>query len=331
MNKLVTPVGEKISDEIRQQLGRVGVLLGGRSSEREISLRSGEAVVAALCEAGVEAEAIDVADDIVERLCAANIDRAFIVLHGAGGEDGRIQALLEFLHIPYTGSGVQASAIGMDKLLTKRVWQGMGLPTPNYRVLDDRSDWAAVLGDLAGAVMVKPTHEGSSIGMAQVSSAEQLQDAYSAARAYDSSVIAEQLIRGGEYTVAILNDRALPPIKLETDHQFYDFEAKYLADDTRYLCPCGLPDAAVEKLQTLALQAFSAVGCKGWGRVDFMADQQGNFYLLEVNTVPGMTGHSLVPMAAKVAGINFTELVVNIILTTLVVAPEADKLGGAPE
>src|SRR5690606_10964293 len=244
---------------------------------------------------------------------AAQIDRAFIALHGPGGEDGRIQAVLEYLHIPYTGSDVQSSALAMDKLRSKQLWRGAGLPTPDFAVLSESTDWQAVLQELGGEVMVKPAHEGSSIGMARVQSARELQEAYQNAAGYDTSVIAERLITGAEYTVAVLDGVALPPIKLETHHRFYDFDAKYLAEDTRYLYPCQLSAHKEQQLKDLALNAFNAIGCSGWGRLDVMADAQENFYLLEVNTVPGMTGHSLVPMAAKAHGLSFAQLVVAIL------------------
>jgi D-alanine-D-alanine ligase len=307
------PVKLPVSEELKKQLGRVGVLLGGTSSEREISLQSGAAVVAALEEAGIEHVAIDVGVNAIADIQAAKIDRAFLALHGAGGEDGRIQAVLEYLGIPFTGSGVQASALAMDKLRTKQLWRGVNLSTPDFAVLNAANDWDKVLADLGGEVMVKPAHEGSSIGMARVNTAQELADAFKNAAKYDGSVIAERLIVGGEFTVAILDGEALPPIKLETDHTFYDFNAKYIANDTRYICPCELAPEKEAELKQLALAAFDAVGCEGWGRVDVMADQSMNFYLLEVNTLPGMTSHSLVPMAAKARGLSFSELVLTIL------------------
>ena len=306
-----------VDTEFKKQLGRVGVLLGGQSSERDISLQSGGAVVAALAEAGIDHVAIDIGENAIADIQAAKIDRAFLALHGAGGEDGRIQAVLEYLHIPFTGSGVQASALGMDKLRTKQLWCGVGLPTPEFAVLDENTDWQKTLDYLGGEAMVKPAHEGSSIGMARVDSAEKLAAAYDAAKHYDGSVIAERLIVGSEFTVAILNGEALPPIKLETDHVFYDYNAKYIANDTRYICPCGLTLEKENELKKLALAAFNTVGCEGWGRVDVMADRDMNFYLLEVNTAPGMTSHSLVPMAAKVRGLSFAELVLTILRCSL--------------
>lgn len=312
-----------ITNEFKQQLGRVGVLYGGLSAEREISLQSGAAVIAALTEAGVEHVAIDVSENVIADIQAAKIDRAFIMLHGPGGEDGRMQALLEFLNIPYTGSGVQSSALAMDKLRTKQLWRGLdingkrGLSTPEFAVLNSQSNFAQVLASLGGEVMVKPANEGSSIGMSRVSNAAELAQAFDKAAQYQGEVLVERLIVGAEYTVAILNGEALPPIRLETDHSFYDFNAKYIAEDTRYICPCGLSPQKEQELKQLALNAFNAVGCHGWGRVDVMADAQQNFYLLEVNTAPGMTSHSLVPMAAKAIGLSFTELVLTILQASL--------------
>ena len=301
-----------------EQLGRVAVLYGGVSAEREISLLSGSAVIKALNEAGVQVEPVDIGKNALAQLQQLKVDRAFIALHGAGGEDGKIQALLEYLGIPYTGSGISASALCMDKLRTKQLWRGVGLPTPAYTVLRADSDWQQVMESLGGLVMVKPSHEGSSIGMAKVASAGELAMAFENASRFDSVVLAERYISGAEYTVAILNDLALPPIKLETHHQFYDFHAKYEANDTRYICPCGLPAEKEKQLRDLSFAAFEAVGAKGWGRVDVMADQAGDFYLLELNTVPGMTSHSLVPMAAKAAGYTFNQLVLAILRQTLV-------------
>lgn len=312
-----------IDTKLKAALGRVGVLYGGQSAEREISLQSGAAVFAALQEAGVDAVLIDVGDNIIADIKEAKIDRAFLALHGPGGEDGRIQALLEYLHIPYTGSGVQSSALAMDKLHTKQVWRGVSLegrqqlPTPPYEVLDASSDFAAVLKKLDGEVMVKPANEGSSIGMSRVKTADELKAAYEKAAVYQGDVLVEKLIVGAEYTIAILDDEALPPIKLETDHSFYDFNAKYIADDTRYICPAGLSTEKETELKKMALAAFKAIGCRGWGRVDVMADANQHFYLLEVNTAPGMTSHSLVPMAAKARGLSFAELVLTILLASL--------------
>ncbi len=293
--------------------GRVGVLYGGTSAERDISLQTGAAVLNALQQSGVDAVGIDIGADAIAQIQATPMDLAFIALHGPGGEDGRIQGVLEYMGIPYTGSDVSASALAMDKLRSKQLWAGIGLSTPEFAIVNADSDWDRVLKNLGGDAIVKPAHEGSSIGMARVQSGAELAEAYRQAAHYDGSVLVERLITGSEYTVAILDGEALPPIKLETDHRFYDYDAKYLADDTRYLCPCGLDSEREKGLKSLALQAFDSLGCRGWGRVDVMADQLGNFYLLEVNTVPGMTSHSLVPMAAQAAGLSFAELVVRIV------------------
>lgn len=289
--------------------GRVGVLYGGTSAEREISLQTGTAVLAALERLGVDAVGLDLGERALGQLQATPMDLAFIALHGPGGEDGRIQAVLEYMGIPYTGSDVASSALAMDKLRSKQLWAGIGLPTPAFELLGEGSDWERIVKNLGGDVIVKPSHEGSSLGMARVQTGTELAEAHARAARYDTSVLAERRIDGSEYTVALLDGEALPPIRLETDNRFYDYEAKYLADDTRYLCPCGLDKERESGLKALALRAFDSLGCRGWGRVDVMADGTGNFYLLEVNTVPGMTGHSLVPMAAEAAGLDFAELV----------------------
>ncbi|HET19560.1 MAG TPA: D-alanine--D-alanine ligase [Chromatiales bacterium] len=299
-----------------KRFGRVAVLYGGWSAEREVSLKSGRAVLEALQARGVDAHGIDAGRDVVEQLKAGGYDRAFIVMHGRGGEDGVIQGALELIEMPYTGSGVMASALGMDKLRTKQLWIGAGLPTPAFRVLESTADAEEAGRSLALPLMVKPALEGSSIGMSKVRAAADLPAAFAKASGF-GPVLAEQFIEGGEYTVAILGGQALPPIRLETSHDFYDFDAKYIADDTRYHCPCGLPPEAEEELKGLALSAFRAVGASGWGRVDVMRDGDGRFWLLEINTVPGMTDHSLVPMAARVAGMDFGELVWRILETTL--------------
>ena len=297
--------------------GRVAVLFGGSSAERAVSLKSGAAVLAALQAAGVDAYGIDAGAQLAEQLLSERPDRVFIALHGRGGEDGSLQGLLESLRIPYTGSGVMASAIGMDKLRTKQIWQSLGLPTPAYAMLRDGEQCAEIVERLGTPLIIKPLHEGSSIGMAKADSLQQLQDAWQGAQSYDSEALVEQWIQGAEFTVAVLDGQALPPIRLRTPHTFYDYEAKYQANDTQYLCPCGLPPEQEAQLKALSLRAFEAVGCKGWGRVDVMQDEQGNFYLLEVNTVPGMTDHSLVPMAAKATGLSFGDLVLAILAGTL--------------
>ncbi len=301
----------------QEQFGRVAVLFGGTSAEREISLISGQAVLDALRSAGVDADAFDPANRPIAEIAA--YDRAFIVLHGRGGEDGTLQGALELLGVPYTGSGVLASALGMDKARTKQLWLGCGLPTPAYRRLHGDTDFEAVVADLGLPLMIKPVREGSSIGMRKVESLAELPEAYGFAAQYDDEIIAERWISGREYTIVILGGRALPVIRLQPhqSHGFYDFEAKYQANDTQYLCPCGLNADDESRLQATALEAFSAVGARGWGRIDAMQDQDGRFWLLEVNTVPGMTDHSLVPMAARAAGIDFQALVLAILSQTL--------------
>jgi len=303
-----------------QGFGRVAVLMGGTAAEREVSLVSGRAVLDGLRRRAVDAHPIDVTGPgVLEELAGGGFDRAFVVLHGRGGEDGVIQGALETLGLPYTGSGVLGSAIGMDKLRTKLIWQGMGLPTPGFVVLREDEDLPAA-SELGFPLMVKPVHEGSSIGMTRVVSASELREAWAVARRFDREVLAEQWITGSEYTVAILGDRALPIIRLETPHEFYDYDAKYQAEDTRYLIPSGLDSEREAAVQAMALQAFQAVGAHGWGRVDLMIDEAGQPWLIEVNTVPGMTGHSLVPMAAAAVGIDFDELVWQILAQTLEVA-----------
>jgi D-alanine-D-alanine ligase len=293
--------------------GRVAVLFGGKSAEREISLKSGNAVLGALQGAGVDAFGIDVGDDFLQRLLDEQIDRAFIVLHGRGGEDGSMQGLLECAGIPYTGSGILASALAMDKLRTKQVWQSLGLPTPRHAALSSVEDCQAAAAELGFPLIVKPAHEGSSIGMAKVQSVEELIAAWQAASRYDAEVLVEQWIQGPEFTVAVLRGQVLPPIALGTPHSFYDYDAKYLASDTQYRIPCGLDAAKEEELKALTVRACEAVGTQGWARVDVMQDTAGQFWLLEVNTVPGMTDHSLVPMAAQAAGLDFQQLVLAIL------------------
>ncbi|HET9663227.1 MAG TPA: D-alanine--D-alanine ligase [Burkholderiales bacterium] len=293
--------------------GKVAVLMGGPSAEREISLKSGTMVLAALKGRGIDAHAFDPREAGLEQLIAQKFDRAFIALHGRFGEDGTVQGALEYLRIPYTGSGVMASALAMDKWRTKLLWQAAGMPTPPYELLTANSPFVDVAARLGLPLMVKPAREGSSIGMSKVTSVEKLQPAFELAAQYDSVVIAERFIEGTELTAAILGDEALPLIRLETPRVFYDYQAKYFADDTRYICPCGLPRDQEGRIQDTALRAFALVGCSGWGRVDVMLDRRGQPYLLEVNTIPGMTDHSLVPMAARARAIAFEDLVVRIL------------------
>ncbi|QNH05751.1 D-alanine-D-alanine ligase [Ectopseudomonas composti] len=293
--------------------GRVAVLFGGKSAEREVSLKSGNAVLSALQAGGVDAFGIDVGDDFLQRLNSEKIDRAFIVLHGRGGEDGSMQGLLECAGIPYTGSGILASALAMDKLRTKQVWHSLGLPTPRHAVLTSQADCEAAAAELGFPLIVKPAHEGSSIGMAKVESVEALIAAWQDAARYDSQVLVEQWIAGPEYTIAVLRGEVLPPIGLGTPHSFYDYDAKYLANDTQYRIPCGLSAEKEAELKVLTARACEAVGTQGWARADVMQDASGHFWLLEVNTVPGMTDHSLVPMAARAAGLDFQQLVLAIL------------------
>ena len=300
-----------------QAFGRVAVLFGGKSAEREVSLKSGNAVLQALQSAGVDAFGIDAGDDLLQRLTSEKIDRAFIVLHGRGGEDGSMQGLLECAGIPYTGSGILASALAMDKLRTKQVWQSLGLPTPRHAVLASRDDCAAAAAELGFPLIVKPAHEGSSIGRAKVASLDELIAAWQDASRYDAQVLVEQWIHGPEYTIAMLRGQVLPPIGLGTPHSFYDYDAKYLADDTQYRIPCGLDAAKEAELKDLTARACEAVGTQGWARADVMQDADGKFWLLEVNTVPGMTDHSLVPMAARAAGLDFQQLVLAILADSL--------------
>ncbi len=303
----------KVTDkETIARLGRVAVIMGGDSAEREVSLKSGRAVLEALQAAGVDAFGIDAADDLIGQLQANSITQVFNVLHGRGGEDGKLQGLLDFMGIPYTGSRVLGSALAMDKIRTKYIWKQLGLPTPNFASLNATSDWSEVVAQL-GKFVVKPVREGSSIGISIVDNGGDVRSAYESASAFDSEVMAEQYIDGTEFTVAILNGEAMPVIEFHTPHKFYDYDAKYIANDTQYLCPAPIDEATTAYLQDLSLQAFNAVGCEGWGRVDIMRDQQGKFWLLEVNTVPGMTDHSLVPMAATAKGLSFTELLLQIL------------------
>ncbi len=310
--------GFRIDEKTRQALGRVAVVMGGDSAERTISLKTGQAVTQALQSAGVDAEGVDVQGrDLLELAAAGRYDRCFIALHGRGGEDGTAQAILEQAGLPYTGSGVLASALAMDKLRTKYVFAGAGLPTPAFRLMTDIGQAAGIMDALNPPLSVKPSREGSSIGVFKVSSQAELEEAFREACAHDPQVLVEEWIEGGEYTVSILGSEALPAIGLTTDHAFYDFEAKYLSDDTNYLLPCGLDEPQEQALKELSLEAFRILDASGWGRVDVMRDGEGRFWLLEINTIPGMTDHSLVPMAAKAVGIGFNELSVRILMQTL--------------
>lgn len=295
------------------KFGKVAVLMGGESAEREISLKSGQAILDALVRQGVNAVGIDTAHNLVTRLTHSSFDHIFIALHGRGGEDGTIQGLLEYLELPYTGSGVLASALAMDKYRTKMLWQGMGLPTPACAILHVDSNLTDIVKQLGLPLMVKPALEGSSVGMSKVNSVGELRSAWKTASQFDCDVIVERYITGKEYTAAILHETVLPLIQLETPRDFYDFTAKYSDTQTSYICPCGLAPAEEKALQTLAQQAFLSVNASDWGRVDFIVDSENQPWLIEVNTIPGMTDHSLVPMAAKVAGINFDELVLRIL------------------
>ena len=305
--------------ESAKKFGKVAVMLGGTSAERPVSLNSGAAVLAALQRQGVDAHAFDPANRNLGDLISGEFDRVFIALHGRFGEDGCMQGALELLGIPYTGSGVMASAIGMDKWRTKLLWRAAGLPTADWEILDASSDFATVEKQLGLPIFVKPAREGSSIGMSKVTEPGTLKAAYEMAAEHDALVLAEKFIDGAEFTVGILGGTALPLIRLEPakDKAFYDFDAKYIRNDTQYHCPAGLPDAEEQAMRRLALDAFRLVGCRGWGRVDVMRDSLGNPYLLEVNTSPGMTDHSLVPMAARVAGLDFDALCLSILEQTL--------------
>lgn len=312
-----------------ESFGKVAVLMGGWSAEREVSLKSGNAVLQALQKRGIDAHGIDAQrETILQELTEGKFDRVFIVLHGPGGEDGVIQGALEILGLPYTGSGVMASALAMDKLRTKQLLDGANLPTPRYIVLDENTNLEYVLAELGLPLMIKPALEGSSIGMTKVEEDDQLHAAYELAAQHSGAVLAEQWIDGQEYTVAILGEQALPVIRLETPNTFYDYEAKYISNDTQYHCPCGLPEEDEAGLQRLSLSAFKAAGAQGWGRVDIMCDQDGKPYVIEINTVPGMTDHSLVPMAARAAGMEFEELVYRILAQTLLTSKASQRARG---
>jgi D-alanine-D-alanine ligase len=296
-----------------QDFGKVAVLLGGRSAEREISLKSGNAVLDALRRQGVDAHPFDPAEQHMEVLLQQGFNRAHIALHGRYGEDGTVQGALELMGLPYTGSGVMASALAMDKWRTKLLWQAAGINTPRHILLNAQSDFAAVVKALGLPLIVKPSREGSTIGLSKVMAAMDLPAAYESAARHDTVVLAEQFIEGMELTAAMLGETPLPLVRIQTAGGLYDYQAKYLSDDTRYFCPCGLSAAEEQVIQAQALQAHQTLGCEGWGRVDVILDKSGKPYFLETNTSPGMTAHSLVPMAAKAVGISFDDLVLRIL------------------
>ncbi len=299
-----------------KDFGKVAVLMGGWAAERSVSLKSGQAVLEGLLEQGVNAHKVDADRNVIDILRDEKFDHVFNILHGRGGEDGEVQGILEISQIPYTGCGVMASAISMDKLMTKRIWSGANLPTPAFEILTPQSDFNAVIGKLDLPLMVKPVQEGSSIGMTKVTKAEQLKPAYEKAAEFDDVVFAEQWVTGKEFTVAILGDQVLPPIQIVANTDFYDFDAKYESNETQYHCPCDLDSDKEDELKSLSKEAFQMLGGKGWGRVDLMQDTDEKFWLIEVNTTPGMTDHSLVPMAAKQHGLSFPELTVEILKTS---------------
>ena len=308
----------KLPEYQAKDFGKVAVLMGGQSAEREISLESGKAVLTALSDFGVDATGIDYDKDTFKQLMNDDFDRVFIALHGRGGEDGTIQGALDSIGMPYTGSGVLGSSLAMDKILSKAVWRDSGIPTPAAVELNEKTHWDDVVDQIGLPIMVKPVNEGSSIGASKVTEADKLSSAWVQANQFDDRVMAETWIEGGEYTVPILNDVVLPMIKLETAREFYDYQAKYIDDNTQYICPCGLDEHTERSLAELSNKASQILGVTGWSRVDLMLDESGNAWLIEVNTVPGMTSHSLVPMAAKQAGISFQELVIQILATSMV-------------
>lgn len=300
---------------LEQSTAKIALLLGGTSAEREISLRSGAAVAKALSNLGFNFSEIDVGPNVVQDLSQGEFTHAFNILHGRGGEDGTIQGLLEWLQIPYTGSGVTGSALAMDKLKTKQLWLGADLPTAPFVVLSKGMDFTKVIDEMEGKVMVKPVREGSSIGMASASNAEMLKTAFESAAVLDDVVIAEKWLSGKEYTACILNDKVLPIIGFHTPAEFYDYEAKYESNDNEYFIPSGLSDAADSNIRKMSLAAFTSLGCASWGRVDVMLDADDKQWLLEANTIPGMTDHSFVPMAAKAVDLDFDDLVLQILKT----------------
>jgi len=300
-----------------EDFGRVAVAMGGASAEREISLKSGQAVLSALLEQGINAVAVDIGSDPINALQGADYDRVFNIVHGRGGEDGVLQGVLESMHLPYTGSGVLGSALAMDKLKTKLCWQASQLPTPAWVTLENRQDLEPVASQIGLPVIVKPVREGSSLGMNKADTFQQLDTAWQHALKFDHVVMAEQWVSGSEYTVAVIDHQALPIIRLQTPNAFYDYHAKYCAETTQYHCPSGLSDEREAQLQELAVKASQVVDVSGWCRIDLFVDEADQAWLIEINTVPGMTDHSLVPMAAKAAGINFQTLVWKILETSL--------------
>ncbi len=299
-----------------QALGHVALVVGGDSGEREVSLRGGRAIAKALESLGVQFSVVDGARRLLEQVAAGNFDRVFNILHGRGGEDGALQGALRLYGIPVTGSGVLASALAMDKIQTKRIWESAGLPTPPWRIARSADDAAQILDALAFPLFVKPSREGSSLGMARITNANDLAPAIEKALSFDPRVLVEQGVAGREYTGGVLGEQALPVIELRSPGDFYDFEAKYVSQETQYLCPCDLPATQERALAALCLQAFEVIGCHGWGRVDFMLDEHDQPWLLEVNTTPGMTERSCLPQAAAVAGMSYEELVWQILIRT---------------
>ncbi len=316
---------QKIKDPV--EFGKVAVLMGGWSAEREISLMSGNAVLAALVSQGVDAHAVDPSEDFQTALKEGGYTRAFIALHGRGGEDGTVQGALEFLQMPYTGSGVLGSAISMDKVRSKQLFAASGLATPGYFLLESAEELALAADQLGYPLAVKPAREGSSIGLSKVTRLDELHKAFDVAKTHDKQVLVEQWIEGPEYTAAVIDGLVLPMIRIETPNVFYDYEAKYFANDTQYHCPCGLdPDVEAEYARQVLI-AFNATSARGWGRVDFMTDDAGKAYMLEVNTVPGMTSTSLVPMAARQLGYTFEQLVWRVLETSVIEPAEGDHAG----
>ena len=304
------------ASDAAQKCGRVAVLMGGMSAEREVSLRSGQAVFNALLDAGVDAIAVDVQQNMIKTLSELQVDRVFNILHGRGGEGGQVQALLSLLEIPFTGSGVTASAVTLDKIINQRLLRGSDIPVPEFIEMLGIEDCEKVIEMLGLPVFVKPTREGSSLGMSPVNKAEELPAAWKKASEY-GAVFAEKMIVGAEYTAGYLDRTVLPLIRLETPHEFYDYDAKYEAEDTRYSCPCGLDKSQIEDINQIVLKTIQVTGVRHWGRVDLMMDEQNKFWVIDVNTAPGMTDHSLVPMAAKAVGLSFSQLCLKILSLTL--------------